>query len=130
MVALATWFLFWATFAFVTFQVLGSTLKLDNIFFCLEIFIAGFYVIPVSIIFWSHSVCTPTDQIWDIEELPSKIIFFVSLMAGIVGLITCELILPSETHLRRFLATFALPFMLIFGSYIFICWILEGFRDI
>ncbi|NIP24538.1 MAG: hypothetical protein GWN67_09400 [Phycisphaerae bacterium] len=129
-VALATWFLFCVAFAFVTFQVLGSTLTFDNIFFCMVTFIVGFYVIPVLIIIWSHSVYTPANQIWDIEELPSKIIFCLSLMAGIIGLVTCEFILPSERHARKFLGAFALPFMLISGSYILMCWILEGFRDI
>lgn len=129
-VALATWFLFWAAFTFVIFQVLGSKLTFDNIFMCLTTFIVGFYVIPIYVIFWSHFVCTPTNQIWDIEELPSKIIFCLSIMAGIIGFVTCEFVSPPETHSSEFLGAFVLPFMFISGSYILMCWILEGFHDI
>ena len=130
-VVLLIWFLCCAAFTFEVFQALGSIFVFYRIIFCAVIFEYGFYLIPVTFLLCADSLNLrgTTESLFDIKDLSSKIIYVISIITGLVALAVYSSIEPTSPDIRTYLFVFVVPFMFVFGSCVYVLWIMEGLRD-
>lgn len=126
-VVLVLWLVFWVGFVFVMLPFFELTSPLDLVVL-LMIFVGGFYL-PAMVIMGMNFAYSPDEQIFDLENVSLKLVFVISAIAGAVGLAIYAHIEPFGPHLGPYMCSIIAPFMLIFGSYVFVRWILKGFQD-
>jgi len=127
MVALAFWFLISIKFAIAMLQLFGPSFTFDNIVDCLAIFVIAFSI-PVIFILLANFVKPETERFFDVDNLPTKIVFVSSIIAGFIGLAIFSCVRPAEPHAGAYFTAIMIPFIIIFGSYVSVLWITDGFR--
>ena len=108
-------------------QLFGPSVTFDNVFHCLMMFEIVFSI-PVSFILLANFIKPESERFFDIDDLPTKIVFVISSIAGFIGLAVYSHIRPTVPHAGAYFMAIMIPFMLIFGSYVSVLWIAEGFR--
>jgi ABC-type maltose transport system permease subunit len=126
-VVLVLWLVFWVGLVFVMLPLFELTSPLDWVSL-LAMFVAGFYL-PAMVIMCMNSAYSLDEQIFDLRDVSSKLVFVISVIAGAVGLVIYAHIEPFGPHPGPYICSTVVPFMFIFGSYVFVCWILKGFQD-
>ena len=125
-VVLLIWFLFWIGVVFATLPLFGQLSAFDFLI-SLTIFVGGFYL-PAMVIMCMNSAYPLREQVFDSESISFKSVFIISAIAGVIGF---AIFVHKGSYIswRLLVCSPVLFFMLIFGSYVFVCWIARGFRD-
>lgn len=86
------------------------------------------FSIPLSFILLADIIKPESERFWDIDDMATKIVFVISIIVGFVGLAAYSHIRPTGPHVGAYFMAIIIPFTLIFGSYVSVLWIAEGFR--
>jgi hypothetical protein len=127
-VVLALWLAFGIGIIFALLPLCKSQSSLDIIVFLLIIFEAEFYL-PAFVIIRMNSAYPLREQVFDSDSIPFKLFLVISAITGVIGFAICSYIGPSFPHVGPYMGSFVTPFILVFGSYIYVCWIIQGFRS-
>ena len=84
-------------FATAMLQLFGPSFTFDNVFDCLAIFEIAFSI-PVSFILVANFTKPETDQFFDTDSRPTKIVVITSIIAGSVGLAIYSHMRPTGPH--------------------------------
>jgi hypothetical protein len=115
------------TLAIAMSPLFGSPFTFDDVFYCLTTFEYAFSVVVVLILVANFAE-PETDRFFDTENRSTRIVVISSIIAGSVGLAIYSHVRPTGPHVGAYLMAFMIPFMLIFGAYLSVLWIAEGFR--
>jgi hypothetical protein len=125
--ALTLWLAFGTGVVFAMLPLFELISALE--FLCLlTIFEVGFYL-PVLVIVRMNSAYPLREQVFDSDSISFKLVLIISAIAGVIGFSIYSHIEPYGTHVAPYMGSFLAPFMLAFGSYIYVCWIVQGFQS-
>ena len=127
-VVLALWLAFGIGIVFALLPLCKLYSALDNIVFLLIIFEVEFYV-PAFVIIRMNSAYPLREQVFDSGGISFKLFLVISAITGVIGFAIYSYIDPSFPHMGPYLGSFVTPFILVFGSYIYVCWIIQGFQS-
>ena len=99
-----------------------------EIVFLLTIVEVGFYL-PAYVIMRMNSAYPLREQFFDSDSISFKLVLGISIIAGLIGFLIYSYIKPYGFHFGPYMASLLAPFMLIFGTYVYVCWIAQGFQS-
>ena len=126
-VVLTLWLAFCIGLVFVMLPLFKSPLLLDLLFLS-NLFVDGFYL-PALVIFCMNPAYPLREQVLDSDSISFKLFLVISAIAGVIGFALYSHIKPYGPHPAPYLMSFVAPFMLIFGTYVYVCWIAKGFQN-
>jgi hypothetical protein len=127
-VVLTLWLAFGIGFFFVMLPLLFRPSSLD-IVFLLTIFEVGFYL-PAWVIIRMNSAYPLREQVFDSDSMSFKLFLVIAAIAGVIGFAIYSHIEPyGWKGVGDYMWSLLAPFILVFGSYIYVCWIIHGFRS-
>jgi hypothetical protein len=75
----------------------------------------------------------PQEEFLDFDDLCTKVVALLSIIAGVVSVVIyAHLTYPPRSFVsdyRWFIITFVLGSVLVFGNYVLVRWVVEGFRQ-
>ena len=127
-VVLTLWLAFGIGIVFAMLPLIGLP-SASEIVGLLMIFEIEFYL-PAFVIMRMNSAYPLREQVFDSDSMSLKFVLVISSIAGVIGFAIYSHIEPYSwkgggTYVWSFLA----PFMLVFGTYVYVCWIIQGFRS-
>lgn len=129
-IILSLWFLLCIKFVFLMMPLfdLSSTKHILGLF---TLFAIGFYT-PAVITAGVNAAYSPKEQIFDPASTISRTLAVISAITGSIGLgiYAHKVSFESIRHIRGYMIAFVIPAVAVFGSYVFVCWIVKGFRDV
>jgi hypothetical protein len=136
-IVLALWLLLGAWFVFYLILPLYlPTLKFSGYWGCLLMFLSFSAGLAILIIYASDRVSPVDQQFLNLADLYTRIVVVISIITGLSSVVICNhlISLYSDPWLhpigpRFYILTFVIGYLLIFSSYVFIRWIVKGFRD-
>lgn len=126
---LGLWLCFCVKLDFAMLELFGRINTYDIVVDFLTIFAIGFFI-PIPFILIENSGKVPDEQFFDSDDFSTKVTLIVSVIIGSICLAIHSHVRPDEPHAGAYLMAIMNPFMLIFGGYVYVLWISDGFRKI
>ena len=126
-VVLALWLAFGIGIVFAMLPLLELP-SASEIVFLLTIFEVGFYL-PALVIMGMNSAYPLREQVFDSDSISFKLFLVISAVAGVIGFAIYSHIEPYGSHVGPYMGSLLAPFILVFGTYVYVCWIAKGFQS-
>lgn len=130
-VVLALWLAFGIGIVFAMLPLIGLP-SASDIVFLLMIFEIEFYL-PAFVIMRMNSAYSLREQVLDSDSISFKLILVISAIAGVIGFAIYSHIPLTNFYGWKgggtYMWSFLTPFILVFGTYVYVCWIAQGFQS-